>query len=72
MNNIIKFAVQVLHFYKEKNSNHVTSGTQAQVKQELTELAHDFDIDEIMVSTMTHRQEDRMRSFELLAEGCRL
>ncbi len=52
-----------------QNSNRLISGTQVQVKEQLTKLANDFDVDEIMVSTMTHDQKDRVRSFELLAEA---
>ncbi|MBL7720288.1 MAG: LLM class flavin-dependent oxidoreductase [Flavipsychrobacter sp.] len=55
-----------------QNSNRVVSGTPARVKEQLTQLANDFDVDEIMVSTMTHHQEDRLRSFELLAEAFEL
>jgi hypothetical protein len=35
---------------------------------QIIKLASDFDIDEIIVAAMTYSQEDRMRSFELLAE----
>jgi luciferase family oxidoreductase group 1 len=50
------------------NSGRVISGTKDQVKKELTRLAKDFDVDEIIVSTMADNTADRMRSFELLAE----
>jgi luciferase family oxidoreductase group 1 len=50
------------------NSGRVISGTKDQVKEELTRLAKDFDVDEIIVSTMADNTADRMRSFELLAE----
>ena len=49
------------------NSGRVISGTQQSVKEQLLKLAQDFDTDEIMVSCMTSRQEDRVRCFELLA-----
>lgn len=49
------------------NSGRIISGTQQSVKQQIQELAHDFDTDEIMVSCMTSRQDDRVRCFELLA-----
>lgn len=39
------------------------------MKEQLTKLAIDFDIDEIIVTTMTYSQEDRLRSFELLANA---
>ena len=50
------------------NSGRVVSGTPVQVKQQLLQLANDFDIDEIMIATMTGNREDRKRSFELIAE----
>ncbi|HKH59906.1 MAG TPA: LLM class flavin-dependent oxidoreductase [Flavitalea sp.] len=50
------------------NSGRVVSGTQQQVKSQLLQLASDFNIDEIMIATMTDNAADRRRSFELLAE----
>ena len=50
------------------NSGRVVSGTKEQVKDQLNRLATDFDLDEIVVATMTYNKEDRVRSFELLAE----
>ena len=52
-----------------QNSGRTISGTKEQVKEQLTKLAEEFDVDEIIVSTMTADKEDRMRSFELLAEA---
>ena len=46
----------------------MVSGTPGQVKEQLLKLADEFDIDEIIVATMTGTAEDRKRSFELLAE----
>jgi luciferase family oxidoreductase group 1 len=54
------------------NSGRIISGTQQQVKEQLTQLAKEFDVDEIMVTTMTYSHEDRIRSFELLAEAFEL
>jgi luciferase family oxidoreductase group 1 len=54
------------------NSGRIISGTKEQVKDQLTKLANDFDLDEIIVAAMTYSQEDRMRSFELLAEAFEL
>jgi len=51
------------------NANRIISGTPDQVKKELTQLADDFGVDEIMVTTMATSFEDRKRSFELLAEA---
>jgi len=54
------------------NSGRAISGTKEQVKEQLTQLANDFGIDEIIVSTMAGNSEDRKRSFELLAEAFEL
>lgn len=54
------------------NSGRIVSGTKAQVKEQLARLANNFDVDEIMVATMTDNAEDRKRSFELLAEAFEL
>ena len=51
------------------NSGRIISGTKVQVQQQLTQLATEFDTDEIMVATMTDNEKDRKRSFELLAEA---
>jgi alkanesulfonate monooxygenase SsuD/methylene tetrahydromethanopterin reductase-like flavin-dependent oxidoreductase (luciferase family) len=53
----------------ENNSGRIVSGTRDQVKEQLTKLARDFDIEEIVVATMAYNKEDRLRSFELLAEA---
>ena len=52
----------------QRNRGRVISGTKEQVKEQLTKLANDFDVDEIIVSTMANNTENRRRSFELLAE----
>lgn len=54
------------------NSGRVVSGTKPQVQQQLLQLADNFDIDEIMVATMTDNEADRRKSFELLAEAFQL
>ncbi|NBA88408.1 MsnO8 family LLM class oxidoreductase [Emticicia sp. CRIBPO] len=51
------------------NSGRIISGTPDQVKEKLTQLANDFDVDEIIISTMTDNATDRFRSFELLSEA---
>lgn len=51
------------------NSGRVISGTKDSVKEQLTKLAAEFDVNEIMTSCMADRPEDRQRSFELLAEA---
>lgn len=50
------------------NSGRIVSGNKEHVKDQLTKLADEFDVDEIMVTTMTYSYEDRIRSFELLAK----
>lgn len=52
----------------KNNSVRVVSGTPLQVKKQLLQLADEFDINEIIVATMTGSVEDRKHSFELLAE----
>lgn len=54
------------------NRGRIISGTPEQVKSQLTTLATDFDVDEIMLTTMTYSHEDRVRSFTLLAEAFEL
>jgi luciferase family oxidoreductase group 1 len=54
------------------NSGRIISGTQQDVKEQLTKLANDFDVDEILISTMTDSFESRKRSFELVAEAFNL
>ena len=54
------------------NSGRVVSGTKEQVKSQLTRLANDFEVDEIVVTTITDNAADRRRSFELLAEAFEL
>jgi luciferase family oxidoreductase group 1 len=52
----------------QANSNRVIAGTPKQVKQQIIDLATDCDADEIMAATITYAPEDKVRSFELLAE----
>lgn len=51
------------------NSGRVVSGTPEQVKERLISLAKEFDIDEIVVTTMADNAAARKRSFELMAES---
>lgn len=55
-----------------QNEGRVISGTKESVKEQLTKLANDFDVDEIIVSTMADNASNRKRSFELLAEAFEL
>ncbi len=50
------------------NRGRIISGTKDQVRDQLISLASEMEVDEIMVTTMTHSQKDRYRSFELIAE----
>ncbi len=54
------------------NGGRVVSGTKDEVKEQLTKLANDFDVDEIIAATMTDSEANRRRSFELLAEAFEL
>jgi len=54
------------------NSGRVVSGTKEQVKEQLTQLAHDFDVDEIIVATMANNVALRRKSFQLLSEAFEL
>ncbi|MBX3257400.1 MAG: LLM class flavin-dependent oxidoreductase [Chitinophagaceae bacterium] len=49
------------------NSGRVVSGTPDYVKERLTQLATEFDVDEIMITVMADDTEARRRSFELLS-----
>jgi len=51
------------------NKGRIISGTPLQVRDQLQQLAGEFDIDEIIVTTMTYAREDRERSFKLLADA---
>ena len=54
------------------NRNRVVSGTPAQVHAQLTTLATDYGVDEITAVTITADFQDRLRSYELLAEAFEL
>ncbi|SHK66376.1 LLM class flavin-dependent oxidoreductase [Hymenobacter psychrotolerans] len=47
----------------------IVSGTPDKVKAELTELAASYDVDEVVAVTITHDFDDRLRSYELLADA---
>ncbi|MBW4891660.1 LLM class flavin-dependent oxidoreductase [Mucilaginibacter sp. HMF5004] len=52
----------------DANSKRLIAGTPEQVKQQIIELAEDCDADEIMAAAITFAPEDKVRSFELLAD----
>ena len=53
----------------ESNRDRSFVGSPARVRAQLTQLAEQAGVDEIMVTTMTHEHADRRRSYELLAEA---
>ncbi|MGM5629555.1 LLM class flavin-dependent oxidoreductase [Apibacter raozihei] len=52
----------------EFNRKRMVFGTQEQIKSELTELAENYDVDEIMLITYTENLEDRLTSYQLISE----
>ncbi|MHA4740176.1 LLM class flavin-dependent oxidoreductase [Dyadobacter sp. MSC1_007] len=54
------------------NSGRIISGTADSVKEQLTNLANEFDVDEIIISTMANSAENRIKSFELISEAFNL
>jgi luciferase family oxidoreductase group 1 len=62
-----KFSPEEL-FRIQNNKGRIISGTPDQVKIQLSNLAEEFDVDEIIVTTMTYAHTDRIHSFELLAK----
>jgi luciferase family oxidoreductase group 1 len=54
---------RVLH-----NRQRTAIGSPADMREKLTSLAAQFDVDEIVISTFTEQPEDRLHSYELLAE----
>jgi luciferase family oxidoreductase group 1 len=51
------------------HQNRVVSGTPAQVRQQLTELAAAYEVDELILTSITADFADRLRSYELIAEA---
>lgn len=51
------------------NKGRIVSGTPEQVKKQLTDLADEMQVDEIIVTCMTYSKDDRFESFRLLAEA---
>lgn len=50
------------------NGRVLVSGAPEQVREQLTRLAADHGVDELVVNTLTHDPADRLRSYQLLAE----
>lgn len=55
-----------------KNRGRIISGTAESVKKQLIQLAEDFDVDEIIISTMANSSELRKKSFELIGSAFEL
>ncbi|WP_372917633.1 LLM class flavin-dependent oxidoreductase [Salegentibacter sp.] len=53
----------------QRNAGRIVSGTKESVKEQLQQLAADFEVDEVMISTMSYSKELRLRSFELVAQA---
>jgi luciferase family oxidoreductase group 1 len=51
------------------NWQRIISGTPAQLKQQITDLAQQYGVEEVVAVTITHDFADRRRSYELLAEA---
>jgi luciferase family oxidoreductase group 1 len=47
--------------------NSAVIGTPIEVRERLTALAHEYQLDELMLTTATHDHADRIRSFQLVA-----
>ncbi|EQA34794.1 luciferase family oxidoreductase, group 1 [Leptospira inadai serovar Lyme str. 10] len=54
------------------NRGRMVTGTPDQVKVKLLQLAKEYQVDEIVVTTITHDFGDRLRSYQLLAEAFEL
>ncbi|HXD79074.1 MAG TPA: LLM class flavin-dependent oxidoreductase [Puia sp.] len=54
------------------NRQRTAIGTPDEVKTQLESMARELDVDEIVVSTFTETEEDRLRSYELLATALAL
>jgi len=68
-NNIYTYAEQERIRY---NRQRMISGTADQVKSKLTQMAEAYQVDEIIVVTITHHFADRVKSYELLADAFEL
>lgn len=51
------------------NSGRIVSGTPVQVKDQLSKLAEDFEVEELIISNLGNDKYGRFRSFELIAEA---
>lgn len=58
--------------YVAQNRKRMITGTQAEVKEEILVLAKTLNVEEVVVSTFADTIEDRLRSYELIAEAFEL
>jgi luciferase family oxidoreductase group 1 len=54
------------------NRGRILSGTPAQLREQLTEVARSYEVEEIVVVTITADFQDRLRSYQLLAKAFEL
>lgn len=54
------------------NRGRMICGTPGPVKQQILQLTEAYDVDEVVIATITEDHQDRLRSYELLAEAFEL
>jgi luciferase family oxidoreductase group 1 len=62
-----KYSSDELRFV-QYNRQRMIIGTPDKVREEMSALARDFEVDEIVIATFADSAEDRLRSYQLLAE----
>lgn len=50
------------------NRQRMAVGTPEQIRKQFNQLTREFGVDELVIATFTERFEDRLRSYELMAE----
>ncbi|GIO57213.1 hypothetical protein BK138_18805 [Paenibacillus rhizosphaerae] len=53
----------------EENRKRMVVGSPQQVKRRIEELCEEYNADEVMIASITHRFEDKLQSFRLIAEA---
>ncbi|CDQ21524.1 luciferase family oxidoreductase, group 1 [Halobacillus karajensis] len=56
----------------QDNRNRMIVGSKNKVKEEIEQLADSYNVDEVIINTIVNPFEDRLRSYELLAEAFQL
>lgn len=59
-------------FRIQENRKRVVVGSQAQVKEQILQLCEDYNTQEVMIASIMHRFEDKLKSFRLIAEAFEL